>query len=133
MTPCPRLGNGPVNEPGEYVFIYGTLKRGERNHRLLAGEQFAGEAVTEPLYQLYDCGTYPALVEDTANGRAVRGEVYLVGPATLRQLDALEAAPHLYQLLPVRLAGFDRPVKAYLYRKDVGGLAECGESWSGGR
>jgi gamma-glutamylaminecyclotransferase len=133
MTPVLGWKNGPVNETSEYVFIYGTLKRGERNHRLLAGEQFVREAVTEPLYRLYDCGAYPALVEDTANGRAVRGEVYRVGPATLRQLDDLEAAPHLYQLLPVRLADFDRPVKAYLYRQEVGGLADCGESWSGAR
>ena len=121
-----------MNESGEYVFIYGTLKRGERNHGLLAGEQFIGEAVTEPLYRLYDCGAYPALVEDAADGRAVCGEVYLVGPATLRRLDVLEDAPRLYQFLPVRLADFDRPVKAYLYRQEVGGLAECGESWSGG-
>jgi len=122
-----------VNETGEYVFIYGTLKRGERNHRLLAGEQFVGEAVTEPLSWLYDCGAYPALVEDGVHGRVVRGEVYLVGPATLCQLDALEAAPHLYQLLPVRLEDFDWPVRAYLYCQEVGGLADCGESWSGAR
>lgn len=122
-----------MNETGEYVFIYGTLKRGERNHRLLAGEQFVGEAVTEPLYRLYDCGAYPALVEDGVHGRVVRGEVYLVGPATLCQLDALEAAPHLYQLLPVRLEDFDWPVRAYLYCQEVGGLADCGESWSGAR
>ena len=122
-----------MNETGEYVFIYGTLKRGERNHRLLAGERFVGEAVTEPLYRLYDCGAYPALVEDAANGRAVRGEVYLVDPPTLRRLDALEAAPHLYQLLPVQVANFDRPVRAYLYCQEVSGLAECGESWSGPR
>jgi gamma-glutamylaminecyclotransferase len=121
-----------VNETSEHVFIYGTLKRGERNHGLLAAEQFVGDAVTQPLYRLYDCGAYPALVEDTANGRAVRGEVYLVGPVTLRRLDLLENAPHLYQLLPIHLKDFDRPVKAYLYRQDVSGLTECGESWSGG-
>ncbi|MBI1918776.1 MAG: gamma-glutamylcyclotransferase [Planctomycetes bacterium] len=120
-----------MSEPRQYLFIYGTLKRGERNHRLLAGEPFVGEAVTEPRYRLYDCGAHPALVEDEANGRALRGEVYLVGPATLRRLDILEDVPHRYELLPVRLHGFDLPVQTYLYRQDVSGLPECAESWSG--
>ena len=120
-----------MSEAGEYLFIYGTLKRGERNHRLLAGEPFVSEAVTEPFYRLYDCGAHPALVEDEANGRVVRGEVYLVGPETLRRLNVLEDAPHLYELLPVRLQDFTPPVRTYLYRQDVSGLPECGECWSG--
>jgi len=120
-----------VNEAGQLLFLYGTLKRGERNHRLLASESFVCEAVTEPRYRLYDCGAHPALVEDETNGRAIRGEVYLVGPTTLRRLDVLEDAPDLYELRPVRLQDFTPPVWTYLYRQDVRGLPECGEAWSG--
>ena len=122
-----------MSEAGQYLFIYGTLKRGERNHQLLAGESFVGEAITEPHYRLYDCGAHPALVEDEATGQAVRGEVYLVGVETLRRLDVLEDAPRLYDLLPVRLQDFELPVRTYLYRQDVTGLPECRESWSGRR
>ena len=122
-----------MNEAGQYLFIYGTLKRGERNHRLLVGASFVGEAVTEPRYRLHDCGAHPALVEDETNGRAIRGEVYLVGPATLRRLDLLEDAPDLYELRPVRLQNFTPPVWTYLYRQDVSDLPECDDSWSGRR
>ena len=120
-----------MGEAGQYLFLYGTLKRGERNHHLLAGESFVGEAFTEPRYRLYDCGTHPALVEDETNGRAIHGEVYLVGPTTLRRLDVLEDAPNLYELRPVRLQDFTAPVWTYLYRQEVRGLPECREAWSG--
>src|SRR5207249_6980142 len=60
------------------LFVYGTLKRGGRGNRWLAGQRFLGEAVTEPTYRLYDLGTYPGLVRDEANGLAVKGELWEV-------------------------------------------------------
>jgi gamma-glutamylcyclotransferase (GGCT)/AIG2-like uncharacterized protein YtfP len=122
-----------MSEAGQYLFIYGTLKRGLRNHHLLIGQPFVGEAITEPRYRLYDCGAYPALVEDQAAGQAVRGEVYLLEAATIRQLDLLEEAPVLYERLPVRLQDFTHPVWTYLYRQDVRGLPACGDCWLGPR
>ncbi len=115
--------------PRHHLFVYGTLKRGQRNHGLLADQPFVGEAVTEPLYRLVDCGRYPALVEDAASGRAVRGEVFLVDDATRARLDLLEGVPHLYQLLPVRLKDFPLPAVTYLYQQDVGRFPDCGEVW----
>src|SRR5690242_2147493 len=87
------------------VFVYGTLKRGQRNHRLLAGQHFEGEAATRPLYRLYDLGRYPCLVEDPANGLAVCGEVWSVDQATLRRLDELEGVPVLFSRKDIALAG----------------------------
>jgi gamma-glutamylaminecyclotransferase len=112
-----------------HLFVYGTLQRGQRNHRLLRGQPFVGEAVTEPLYRLVDCGRYPALVEDAANGRPVRGEVYLVDAATIARLDVLEEVPHLYRLRPVRLQDFSPPAVTYLYQPDVSRLPDCGDAW----
>ena len=40
------------------LFVYGTLKRGFRNHRLLERQQFIREAVTLPRYRLFDRGAY---------------------------------------------------------------------------
>jgi len=34
------------------IFVYGTLKRGGRNHHFMAGQQFVGEARTAPGYTL---------------------------------------------------------------------------------
>ena len=45
------------------IFVYGSLKRGYALHHLLASQQFHGIAVTQPLYRLFDLGSYPGLID----------------------------------------------------------------------
>lgn len=97
------------------LFVYGTLKRGQCNHGLLAGQQFLGEAVTEPGYRLVDLGAYPGLVRDEAGGRAVGGELWAVTPSCLAELDAFEDVPRLFVRQPVAVAGHLGPVWAYFW------------------
>jgi gamma-glutamylcyclotransferase (GGCT)/AIG2-like uncharacterized protein YtfP len=111
------------------VFVYGTLKRGQRNHRVLAGQRFLGEATTAPRYRLYDRGPYPCLVEDRANGVPVQGEVWVVDAETLGRLDAYEEVPKLYTRKEIDLAGYSAPVLAYFYNGDVTGFTDCGGQW----
>ncbi len=47
---------------GERVFVYGTLRRGQRNHALLGSGRLLGSFVTRPLYTMLDLGAYPAVV-----------------------------------------------------------------------
>jgi gamma-glutamylaminecyclotransferase len=122
-------GGAMRGEREQYLFVYGTLQRGQRNHHLLRDQSFVGKAVTEPLYRLVDCGRYPALVEDAANGRPVRGELFLVDAVTLARLDVLEDAPHLYQLRPVRLRDFPHPAVTYVYQQDVSRFRDGGDGW----
>jgi gamma-glutamylaminecyclotransferase len=83
------------------VFAYGTLRQGEVNHDLLATARFVAEARTEPCFELFDLGPFPAM---SANGQtAVLGEVYAVDDATLARLDQLEGHPRLYQRTRIRL------------------------------
>ncbi len=83
------------------VFVYGTLMRGEPNHRLLAGADYLGRARTEPAFELVDLGAFPAMVP---GGRtAVSGEVYAVDDPTLAALDRLEGHPRFYRRRAVRL------------------------------
>jgi gamma-glutamylcyclotransferase (GGCT)/AIG2-like uncharacterized protein YtfP len=94
------------------VFVYGTLLRGESNHRLLAGAELLGAHRTAPCFALYDLGTYPGL---TRGGRtAVLGEVYRVSTADLCRLDRLEDYPWLYtrESIPSPWG----PVWVYCYR-----------------
>ena len=118
-----------MSERRQYLFVYGTLKGGQRNHPLLDGQPFVGEAVTEPRFLLYDCGSYPCLVEVAENGVSVHGEVYLVDAATMQRLDALEEIPHLYERRTICLSGFGPPVAVYLYRQDTITLTSCGDRW----
>src|SRR5262249_5468067 len=112
-----------------HVFVYGTLKRGQGSHLFLAGQEFLGEGQTLPRYRLYDSGRYPCLIEDSPRGTVVRGEVWRVSEEVMRLLDAYEGAPELFRRHEIALAGFDGPVLAYFYNRDVSGYVDCGGEW----
>lgn len=76
------------------VFVYGTLKRGIHNHRLLEQSQYIGEAFTVEKFRMYTTG-FPVLFEDL-EGKSVFGEVYDVDEETLKNLDHLEAEGRMY-------------------------------------
>lgn len=71
-----------------FVFVYGTLRKHERNHYLLKeAELVAEQAWTEG--KLFDTGFgYPALQESSCE--VVYGELYLVTEQQLHRLDELE-------------------------------------------
>ncbi len=93
------------------VFVYGTLRQDEVNHDLLVRARFVGEARTEPCFELFDLGPFPAM--STGGETAVLGEIYAVDDATLARLDHLEGHPRLYQRTQIRLDD-GQEVKAYL-------------------
>ena len=118
------------------LFLYGTLKRGHRNHHFMAGQQFLGPARTLPRYRLYNVGPHPALVEDSANGIVVVGELWQVDDAALARLDAFEGAPQgpaedaEFVRRPIEVAGQAGPVSGYFYCRDVSGLKDIGDRWA---
>src|SRR5216683_3259005 len=69
------------------VFVYGTLKGGIHNHRLLAHAKFIGHAITDQAYRMV-AGGFPIVLE--GGDYAVKGEVYEVDDAMLERLDQLE-------------------------------------------
>jgi len=97
------------------VFVYGTLRRGEVNHRLLSGADPLGEHRTEPCFSLYDLGPYPGL---TRHGKtAILGEVYRTNSACLRRLDRLEDYPRLYTRVQIPTPW--GPAWIYCYRGHI--------------
>jgi len=99
-----------------WLFVYGSLRRGQENHSYLADQRFLGEALTQPRYRLVHWAGYPALVVAASEQEAhqVAGEVWEVTDACLAALDAFEEVPHLYVRQPVALAGsWPREVDAY--------------------
>ncbi|WP_417547522.1 gamma-glutamylcyclotransferase family protein [Marinobacter segnicrescens] len=69
------------------VAVYGTLKRHQSNHRVLAGSRFVGECSLNSIV-LYDLGPYPGAKLERSQGVVI--EVYEVDGPTFAQLDALE-------------------------------------------
>lgn len=121
---------GPAIET-TLLFVYGTLKRGLRNHHLMAGQRFVAEAVTEPRYRVVDLGPYPGLVNDPARGLAVRGELWVIDADCLAALDAFEGVPELFARGPVVVAdaGQGGPVYAYFWNQPVPVGAASGDRW----
>jgi gamma-glutamylaminecyclotransferase len=89
-----------------FVFVYGTLRRGERNHALLADARYVGEGKTAAGFTLLNLGPYPAAVAAShLHSPSIRGEVYEVDDGALASLDRLEGCPALYfrEQQPIRL------------------------------
>jgi gamma-glutamylcyclotransferase (GGCT)/AIG2-like uncharacterized protein YtfP len=77
------------------VFVYGTLKSGQSNHRLLEGAHYVGQAVTIRPFHLLDNGGFPVVIDERKH--PVAGEVYEVDGAILSNLDRLEGHPTWYK------------------------------------
>lgn len=92
--------------------VYGTLKRGMSNHRLLEGARYVGTDLLTSI-SLYDLGDYPAAQLESSQGICV--EVYEVSAMQIDELDRLEECDM-------------RNPEAGLYRRCVC-QTRHGESW----
>jgi len=73
------------------VFVYGTLKKGERAHNKLEGSKLIATAELQPEYKLLNCGRYPALVKTKNGTNYVPGEIYEVTRDVLKKLHEYES------------------------------------------
>jgi gamma-glutamylaminecyclotransferase len=84
------------------LFVYGLLLQGEREHALLEGARFLGEARTAPEHTLVDLSFYPALL---IGGQVeVQGELYAVSRELRFKLDVHHQCPALFRRVSVKLA-----------------------------
>lgn len=114
------------------VFVYGTLKRGYRNHHHLAGQKFLGEARTAAGYTLYSMGNHPGMVRSTDASHDVAGELWEVDDDCLVRLDILEGVgKKLYERVSIILAPpfADEAVQTYLYLRSLHGRQAIGSVW----
>jgi len=92
-------------EKSNLVFVYGTLRKGFGNHRILASNPFEGKALTKDNYAMYISGL-PFVVKDEPVSHIV-GEVYqLRDIKDLHRVDQLESHPDFYkrELIHVEIA-----------------------------
>lgn len=64
-----------MNKEQPFIFaVYGTLKRGFGNNRLLRDAIFLGEHTTEPKYTMYSAGGFP--IVKTGGQTAIKCELF---------------------------------------------------------
>ena len=81
------------------VFVYGTLKRGQRNFHQMRDAAFVGEHVTVARYTMFCFDTYPAVCLNGSS--AITGEVFRVSAPRLRALDRFEGHPEYYRRIQI--------------------------------
>ncbi|XP_051164418.1 putative gamma-glutamylcyclotransferase CG2811 isoform X2 [Leptopilina boulardi] len=85
------------------VFVYGTLKRGEPNHKIIentnnGNAKFIGSGKTIAKYPLIIATKFniPFLLKKSGIGHQITGEIYDVDSEMLKKLDELEEHPNFY-------------------------------------
>ena len=81
------------------VFVYGTLKRGQRNAHFLDSAKYIAEFVTAEEYWMYEFDDFPAVCEQGMH--AIHGEIYRVNDTEFKSLDDLEWYPNFYQRIEI--------------------------------
>lgn len=102
------------------VFVYGTLKRGHGNHRLLEGCVHLGECITLQTFVLHNVG-FPVTFFKP-KGHPVMGELYEIPDSireqVLHRLDRLEGEGRMFRRETVRvlpLANTEPAVETFMY------------------
>lgn len=105
------------------VAVYGTLRQGFGNHRLLENSNFLGKTKTKPVFNMHG-----HIVPWISNGGTtqITVEVYEIDEETLEKLDWLEGYPSYYnrQLIDTEFG------EAWIYfidHRSVGNTIESGD------
>lgn len=97
------------------IFVYGTLKEGYGNNRLLMGHTKRGDFIVHN-YKLYNSG-FP--VAWPSEGETITGELWDIGDSreTLQRLDRLESEGFMYNrtdVIAVGPDGIEEPAQMYV-------------------
>lgn len=84
------------------ISVYGSLKKGFGNHRLLANSRFLSHGVIKDAI-LVSLSAYPALYINQLLGDNVQVEIYRVTPEEFRSLDMLEGYDTFYNRTEVSI------------------------------
>ncbi|SDM60014.1 Uncharacterized conserved protein YtfP, gamma-glutamylcyclotransferase (GGCT)/AIG2-like family [Franzmannia pantelleriensis] len=127
-TPVLAVAHTPL------VAVYGTLKRGLRNHHWMEGAAFLGSDRLSSI-TLYDLGPYPGAKAQPSRG--VEVEIFRVDAQLMAGLDHLED----HRVRTPKQGDFERvvyttaqgPAWLYLYNHDVSGCPAIREgAWQPG-
>jgi len=105
-----------------YIFVYGTLKKGRGNHYLLNNQSFMGKGTIKGNYKMF-VNRIPFLTTSPEfDIKEIKGELYSVSNEALDNLDMLEGHPFAYKREQVIVHLNDETSvisEAYLYPYEV--------------
>lgn len=107
------------------LFVYGTLRQGCPNHRLIFGSRYLGPATTVEPYVMVTQKprSFPYIFKHPdLYATPINGEMYEINQETLRKLDELEGHPDHYlrtQILVVSPKGDTYACAAYILEDPV--------------
>lgn len=99
----------------QLVAVYGTLKQGFGNHRLLANSNFIGSGTTSNKYRLCISGLPFMIAGEHEEGNNVAVELYDCNPFEMYDLDLLEGHPRFYKREKVDVSVNDKTYSAWVY------------------
>jgi gamma-glutamylaminecyclotransferase len=102
------------NRSTTLVFVYGSLKAGFHNHRVLKNSEFLGNYRTQNKYEMVSFGSFPAVLKNSPK-HYITGELYSVDGDVFDDLDTLEGEGYLYKRELIRLKGSTDKVWMYFY------------------
>lgn len=100
------------------VAVYGTLRKGLHNDKILRNSKYLGTTTLQPKYKMADAHWYPVVYKsnfDELESDHVVIEVYRIDNETLKVIDVLEGVPDLYKRIKVDT----EYGKAYMYVMDA--------------
>ena len=97
------------------VFVYGTLRKGHGNNRLLRNSTYLGRSTTSDKYAMYGVGC--PIVSDQKEVSKIIGEVYKIDEECLANLDRLEGHPDFYKrkVINITLDDNNNQLSAWIY------------------
>jgi gamma-glutamylaminecyclotransferase len=103
-----------------YVFVYGSLCKGLKNHNFLDCSNFIGNFISEKNFHMvtYKKLEFPYLLEGLileTPSTQIKGEIYKVNQTTLNRLDQLEGHPDLYQRKMHKFFNNEDYIEAWVY------------------
>ena len=104
----------------EYLFVYGSLKKGFDNHRLLSkSTKRIGKAQTIKKFGMFEdsFGNYPYLISEPIH--KIEGELYEINrKELLEKIDEFEGAPDYYQRKKIKVKSHHGIKFAYTYLRE---------------
>ncbi len=104
----------------DYIFVYGSLRKGLRNHHYLQNSEYVGDFTSEKQFHLitYKNLHFPYLLENAEIDKPmnfVTGEIYKVKNDILKKIDNLEYNSELYERKKYIFKNNEQEIEAYVY------------------